>query len=147
MNKTIGVGTGIIMVNDQGQFLMGKRKNAHREGTWSLVGGAMEFGETFEQCARREAKEETGLELGDIQILAIANHLFPESQKHFVNIYMMARIVGPQEPIVMEPHKIEGWHYFDDWDNLPQPAFVDYATEVDAAKVKEFLAGVKNVVR
>jgi len=54
------VGVGVIVVRAE-SLLLGKRKNSHGEGEWSFAGGHLEFGETVEECARRELEEETGL--------------------------------------------------------------------------------------
>ena len=51
------VGVGIIITRGE-QVLMLKRLNVHGQGTWSTSGGHLEFGESPEKCAIREAKEE-----------------------------------------------------------------------------------------
>lgn len=45
------------------QVLLVKRKFEPRQGTWSLPAGFLELGEAPEQCAVREAKEETNLDI------------------------------------------------------------------------------------
>ena len=55
------VGIGVIVMRN-GLVLLGERIGAHGAGTWALPGGHLEFGESVEQCARREVWEETGLE-------------------------------------------------------------------------------------
>jgi 8-oxo-dGTP diphosphatase len=50
------VGIGVFIFKD-GKFLMGCRKGTHGAGTWSVPGGHLEFGESFEECAEREALE------------------------------------------------------------------------------------------
>lgn len=49
----------ILVLNEKKQVLLQKRKD---NGYWSYPGGSMELGESFEECARREVFEETGLE-------------------------------------------------------------------------------------
>lgn len=49
---------GVLFINDKNQVLLQKRAD---NGYWSYPGGSMELGETFEDCAKREAFEETGL--------------------------------------------------------------------------------------
>lgn len=49
---------GVILINEKGEILLQKRKD---NGMWAYPGGSMELGESFEQCAERELKEETGL--------------------------------------------------------------------------------------
>ena len=48
------VGVGVVFVR-QGQVFLAKRRGAHGEDTWGSAGGHLEFGETLEDCARREA--------------------------------------------------------------------------------------------
>ena len=54
------VGLGIIIVNKDGDILIGKRKGRHAQ-KFSIPGGHLEMGETFEQGAIREIKEEKGV--------------------------------------------------------------------------------------
>lgn len=55
-----------IIVNEKGQVLILKRavrKEKAYPGLWDLPGGGVEEGETLQQAAAREAKEETGLDI------------------------------------------------------------------------------------
>src|SRR5262245_7550830 len=56
------VGVGAVIVRD-GQALIVKRAHEPRKGEWSLPGGRVELGESLEEAARREIKEETGLDV------------------------------------------------------------------------------------
>ncbi len=53
----VKVGIGVIVYQDN-NVLLGKRKNSHGHGQWALPGGHLEFGETPEQCTIREVKQE-----------------------------------------------------------------------------------------
>jgi 8-oxo-dGTP diphosphatase len=56
------VGVGAVIVRD-GKALIVKRAHEPRKGEWSLPGGHLHLGESLEDAARREVKEETGLEV------------------------------------------------------------------------------------
>ena len=49
--------------NGKHEILLIKRKNEPYKDCWALPGGFMEMNETLEQCAVRELKEETGIEV------------------------------------------------------------------------------------
>ena len=70
-------------------------------GTWAFPGGHLEYGETFDACAKREAFEETGLPVVKIQFLAATNDFMPSEGKHYVTIFMGCMIEGQnKEPVV-----------------------------------------------
>ena len=72
------VGVAIIITKDD-QVLLMKRKGVHGTGTWSTPGGHLDFGETPEQCAAREA-EEVGLDVTDIRFRSITNDIFDQQE-------------------------------------------------------------------
>lgn len=123
------VGVGVLVLRD-GRVLLGKRRGAHGAGTWSAPGGRLEHGESFEDCARRELREETGLELGPAVLGPTTNDLFPELREHYVTVLVIARQASGV-PDNREPHKCEGWSWFA-WDALPSPLFAPLQTLVDA---------------
>ncbi len=59
------VGIGVVVLRP-GYVLAVRRGRPPGLGSWSLPGGAQKLGETAEQAARRELREETGLEVGPL---------------------------------------------------------------------------------
>jgi 8-oxo-dGTP diphosphatase len=113
------VGIGVMVMKD-GKVLMCKRKGAHGVGEYAYPGGHMEFGESFEECARREVAEETGLEIKNVRFLRLAN-VIKYTGKHYVDIALQADWDGG-EPRLLEPDRAESWEWYS-LDDLPEPLF------------------------
>ncbi|MDP2631484.1 MAG: NUDIX domain-containing protein [Candidatus Uhrbacteria bacterium] len=111
------VGVGVLIVKD-GMVLFGKRIGAGG-GKWSTPGGHLEWFESFEQCARRETMEEAGVEIDNIRHVHTTNDCGHEEGVHYITVWMVADWKSG-EVQNCEPHKCEGWHWFD-WGDLPEP--------------------------
>lgn len=122
-NAAVRVGIGVFVFRG-GRFLMGCRRGAHGAGTWSVPGGHLEFGESFEDTAVREVAEETGVQIGNVRFGAVTNDVFPGEGRHYVTVWMLSDHVAG-EPVILEPDKCTGlaWHDFDD---LPEPLFLPW---------------------
>ncbi len=124
------VGVGVMVLKD-GKVLVGKRRGTHGAGEWAWPGGHMEHMESFEQCARREVREETGMEIKNVRFLRLMN-LRQYAPKHYVDIGLVADWAGG-EPQVLEPHRTEAW----EWralDDLPSPLFAALPSYIEAHK-------------
>jgi 8-oxo-dGTP diphosphatase len=114
------VGVGVIVLRD-GLVLLGRRTGSHGAGTWALPGGHLEFGESVEQCARREVREETGLELQVVKPGPYSSDVFASDGKHYVTLFVVSQ--GAEgEASVLEPTKCACWGWFR-WSLLPAPLF------------------------
>ena len=111
-----------VLVFKEGKVLLGKRKNAHGQGTWQTPGGHLEFGEEIEDCARREVFEEVGIQVSSLKQGPFTNDIFEVEQKHYITFYVIAEYESGNVEL-KEPEKCEGWVWFD-WNNLPQPLFL-----------------------
>ncbi|MDF2577890.1 MAG: MutT/nudix family protein [Chlamydiales bacterium] len=118
MSSIVKVGVGTLIFKDD-QILLGLRKGKHNPGYWCFPGGHLEFGETPEECAIRETKEETGLLLSEVSRGPWVNEYVPEQNYHYIVIFMMAYYEGG-EVGVKEPEKCEVWEWCS-LDNLPSP--------------------------
>ena len=120
------VGVGVVFVREDKVFLA-KRQGSHGEDTWASAGGHLEWGESLEDCARREAWEELGVAVGDLRFLCLSNIIAYD--RHYVDIEFLGEI-GDQEPTLAEPEAFSesGWFPLD---HLPQPLFeaVSYALD------------------
>lgn len=127
MENIVRVGVGLYILNEKKQVLLGLRKSKHGEGTWSAPGGHLEFGESFEEAAARETKEETGLNIDkkDIKIIGTTNDFYKESNKHYITIHMMSNEYFGDIKIT-EQGKWEKWEWFE-LDKLPENMFLSSA--------------------
>lgn len=136
MERNVRVGVGVFVFRD-GEFLMGKRMGSHGEGSWSLPGGHLEFGESFIETAEREVLEETGLIIKNIRFGAVTNDYFEKENKHYVTIWMLSDYVAG-EASLMEPDKYveQGWF---DFSHLPEPLFLPWKQILKS----EFIENIK----
>lgn len=128
-NKKVGVGVG-VMILKEGKILLGQRHHDPAkadsemggEATWTMPGGKLEFGESFEEAAIREVKEETSLDVQkeNLTLISLAND--QANGAHFVTMgFLCEKFEG--EPVVTEPDEIVEWRWFP-LDNLPAKVFM-----------------------
>ena len=136
MDKVARIGIGVFIFKE-GKFLMGRRRNAHGDGTWSIPGGHLEFGETFEDTAKREVLEETGLAIKNVRFGAVTNDYFKNEDKHYVTIWMLSNWESGKEQIT-EPDKFIEMQWRD-FDTLPEPLFLPWQQLLSS----QFIDGMK----
>ena len=87
----VGVGT---VVMDSDMVLMIKRDKPPRQGSWSLPGGAQELGETIREAARREVREETGLEIGIFGLIDVVDSVRSDADDKIEYHYTLIDLAG-----------------------------------------------------
>jgi 8-oxo-dGTP diphosphatase len=81
----------VIVIEKEGHILLGERAGGFGEGKWCLPQGYIEFDEDFLTAAKREVKEETGLEVEIQAILnVVSNRLRPDL--HTLAIILLAKV-------------------------------------------------------
>lgn len=87
-----------VLLSGRGGVLMVRRKYAPRAGAWCLPAGFMEYGETPEQCAIRELREETGIQAALSGLFGVyAGHDDPRVRAVLI-LYMAERKGGRLKP-------------------------------------------------
>lgn len=66
---------GCIIFDEQGRLLLQKRSDCEK---WGVLGGMVEFGESVEEAAVREIKEESGLEVKITSLYGVYSKYFAE---------------------------------------------------------------------
>ena len=64
----IGVGTTTLVFNNKNELLLNLRSDTN---TWGIPGGSKELNETLEECAIRELKEETNINVNDLELITV----------------------------------------------------------------------------
>lgn len=121
------IGVGVIVQRGD-RVLLGKRRSStHGDAVWQFPGGHLEWGESVEACARREVREETGLDVRVTGRGPYTDDYFVGSQagaadRHYVTLFVLAES-DAGEPQRLEPEKCEEWAWFA-WEALPSPLFL-----------------------
>ncbi len=135
--KRPGVGVGVIIQNRKNEILIGKRKGDFAP-YYSIPGGHLENGETFEEAAIKEIFEETGLVIKKPKVIAVTNNLrtYRDENKHYISVCVFTNeFTGHCE--IKEPEKCEEWIWCD-IDKIPQPHFDASEYAIDCFKSGKF---------
>ncbi|MBZ9569897.1 NUDIX domain-containing protein [Patescibacteria group bacterium] len=125
-NKQPGAGFGVMVLKNN-KVLLGKRHSdpdkasslLHGEGTWTMPGGKLHFGEDLIEAVKREVSEEIGLKVKNLEVISVTNDIVKDA--HFVTIgFLCTEFQG--EPKIMEPEEIVEWQWFK-LDRLPEPMY------------------------
>jgi len=91
------IGVGAVIV-DGGRALVVRRATEPLKGEWSVPGGMLELGEKVRDGVRREAREETGLEVEPGELLDVFDSIFTDdqgrTQYHYVLIDYLCRPIS-----------------------------------------------------
>jgi 8-oxo-dGTP diphosphatase len=139
--RKVGVGFG-VMILKKNKILLGKRHEDPEKassllngaGTWTMPGGKLHFGETFEEGAKRETMEETGIQLKNVDVICVNNDMVENA--HFITIGLFSDDFEGK-PQVLEPDEITEWRWFD-LNELPNPIYFPSTKVLENYKAKKF---------
>ncbi len=92
-----------VAIVGRDDLLLIQRARAPSEGLWTLPGGRLEPGETTEECALREVKEELGLTLYGLRPLIVLRHRQFKLQTFATQTY--------DGEIVPDPAEVRAWRW------------------------------------
>lgn len=79
-----------VLILYEGKLVLIRRKNPPYKDHFALPGGFAEVGETVEDAAIREAKEETGLDIKLIRLLGVYSEPSRDPRGHIVSVCYLA---------------------------------------------------------
>lgn len=83
--------TDIFIFDDNTNFILIKRKNDPFKNYWALPGGFVEYGESVETAAIREAKEETSIDVELIDLVNVYSKPYRDPRGHTITIAYIAK--------------------------------------------------------
>jgi 8-oxo-dGTP diphosphatase len=122
-SRPVRVGVGLL-VKRHGELLLVRRSGAHGAETWSPPGGNLDFGEDPHECAVREAREETAVEVTRPRFIGATNDVFESDGKHYVTLWFEADYdTGAVRAQALDEVSEVGWFAED---SLPAPLFAPF---------------------
>lgn len=81
----------IFIFNEKNEFILIKRGNDPFKDFWALPGGFVDYGETTQHAAVREAKEETSIDVELIKLFNVYSNPDRDPRRHTVSVLYLAR--------------------------------------------------------
>jgi 8-oxo-dGTP diphosphatase len=119
----VGVATIIWRNADRKELLLGKgHSDAANDEIYAVTGGHWDSGEKLHEAALREAQEEAGVEVTDLQLISVYDFFNKEKQRSYVTVGF-AGIWSAGEPTVLETDKKIDWGWYTPERALALPLF------------------------
>lgn len=113
-------GASVIVENPHGEILLHLRSDNH---CWAYPGGTVDIDEEVEEAARRELKEETGIQAGELQLFGVFSgkdmrHVYPNGDEisNVDIVYLCRKYTGEAVPDYQESNEVR----FFPWRQLPE---------------------------
>ncbi len=103
---------GVVIYNDKNQVFLGKSKNWKNK--WTIPGGSVDFGEKLESAAIREIKEETNIDIENIEFINIGEMIASSDDinksRHLVFVNYKAKFIDSD---IMLNDEFDKYGWFD----------------------------------
>ena len=116
------VGVGILIIKDRDKILLVKRENEPGKGRWSIPGGLLELGERVRDGAKREIKEETGLDVEIDRLIDVGENITYDENSRIRFHYVLVDFLGHPVGGSLKPDtdvKEARWVHLKEVDELP----------------------------
>jgi len=101
----------LVTREPKSRVLLIRRKDPPFAGKWAIPGGFIEMEETLEASARRELREETGLEVGDLIQLQTFGDPGRDPRGRTISVVFLAQVDPSQlKPQAADDAAAVGWH-------------------------------------
>ncbi len=108
---SVTVDAALVTRGPARQILLIRRKHDPFAGTWALPGGFVDMDETLEASARRELREETGLEVGDLEQLHTFGDPGRDPRGRTISVVYLAEVdAAALQPRADDDAAEVGWH-------------------------------------
>ena len=134
MRQEIAITLDTIIIKDlnfSAKILLIKRKNEPFKNSWALPGGFLEETEGLKEGARRELKEETGIEVEDLKQLKTYGNLNRDPRGRTISIAFIGILNTDVEVEAGDDAQEADWFSLDE---LPKLAFDHSEIIADAKK-------------
>jgi 8-oxo-dGTP pyrophosphatase MutT (NUDIX family) len=101
MLTEVSIGARVIVLDDDGKVLLVQHRHDAATAFWVPPGGGLEPGETFVDCAIREVREETGLDI-EVQRFIFLDEAYVDGV-HSLGAWFLARPVAGEIVLGMDP--------------------------------------------
>lgn len=131
------IGVGVVIQNADGKILIGKRKGSHSP-FYSIPGGHLEKGESFEEAAIKEVLEETGLKIKNPKVFCVTNNMrtYRKENKHYISVNLYTNEFEGEVQL-KEPHKCKEWKWIA-LSEIPEPQFDASEFALECFKREQF---------